>query len=88
MEPLLKVENLRTAFGSLVAVDDVSFEVRKGETLGLVGESGSGKSVTAFSIIQPALGIGLTAITPSGIRTRTPSVALPSQPCGILRTAL
>src|SRR5687767_15860702 len=52
MEPLLKVENLKTTFGSLVAVDDVSFEVRKGETLRLVGESGSGKSVTAFSLIR------------------------------------
>ncbi|HJU41293.1 MAG TPA: ABC transporter ATP-binding protein [Vicinamibacterales bacterium] len=52
MEPLLSVHNLRTVFGPVVAVDGVSFEVRKGETLGLVGESGSGKSVTAFSIVR------------------------------------
>jgi peptide/nickel transport system ATP-binding protein len=55
-EPLLQVEHLTTGFpgpsGTLVAVNDVSFSIRPGETLCLVGESGSGKSLTAFSILR------------------------------------
>jgi peptide/nickel transport system ATP-binding protein len=56
MNALVEVKHMRTAFqtdqGEVVSVDDVSFELKPGETLGIVGESGCGKSVTSLSIMK------------------------------------
>ncbi|MEK5391088.1 dipeptide ABC transporter ATP-binding protein [Margalitia sp. FSL K6-0131] len=63
IEPLIKIENLKKSFpiqggvfgkkvGEVKAVDDISFFLQKGETLGLVGESGCGKSTTGRMILR------------------------------------
>lgn len=53
---LLEVQNLKTKFktddGTFFAVNDISFSLKKGQTLGIVGESGCGKSVTSLSIMR------------------------------------
>jgi microcin C transport system ATP-binding protein len=55
-QPLLRVHDLSVAFhqpsGTSVAVDRISFEIKRGECVALVGESGSGKSVSALSVLK------------------------------------
>jgi oligopeptide/dipeptide ABC transporter ATP-binding protein len=79
--PLLEVERLTVAFGPSTAVDGISFDVRKGETLGLVGESGCGKSTTALALMRllrdarvegvaRLVGENLMALDETGIRKR------------------
>lgn len=56
LETLLEVKNLNIQFnnetGTINAVDNLTFKLKKGETIGIVGESGSGKSVTALSLLK------------------------------------
>ena len=64
--PVLDVQGLKTVFktrgGEVHAVNDVSFNLKAGELLGVVGESGSGKSVTMMSLL------GLLPMPPAEIR--------------------
>ena len=56
IDTLLEVKGLKTYFfmdeGTVKAVEEAEFTIRRGQTVGVVGESGCGKSVTAFSILQ------------------------------------
>ena len=74
-DPVLRVERLRvevpTRRGTLVAVNDVSFDIAAGEVLGVVGESGAGKSLTGAAIIgllEPPLRIAGGSVTLAGRR--------------------
>ena len=66
--PLLDVKKIRKQFGGLVAVNDLSFEIRPGEILGLIGPNGAGKSTT-FSLVS-----GATALTSGDVVFRGESI--------------
>ena len=78
-DPILTVKNLKKYFptgkeGKFVkAIDDVSFEIRENEVVGLVGESGSGKSTTAYTIM------GMHAITSGAITYRGRDLSMPAK---------
>lgn len=55
-EPLLQVQAVRKEFGGLVAVNDISFDIRAGDIVGLIGPNGAGKSTT-FNLITGVLGL-------------------------------
>ena len=64
---LLKLEAVRKTFGGLVAVNDVSFEVKAGEIIGLIGPNGAGKSTT-FNLVTGVLQASAGAVTFNGER--------------------
>ncbi len=82
-EPVLEVKGLRKEFGTLVAVDDVSFALPEGGSLAIVGESGSGKTTVAKMIVgleRPTAGV----IQACGAARSTPAraTAAPKRPGG------
>jgi branched-chain amino acid transport system permease protein len=73
-EPLLQVDQVRKQFGGLVAVNDVSFDIRAGDIVGLIGPNGAGKSTT-FNLIT-----GVLKLTSGEVRWRGEKISgLPSR---------
>lgn len=83
-EPLLQVQAVRKEFGGLVAVNDISFDIRAGDIVGLIGPNGAGKSTT-FNLIT-----GVLSLTSGQVRYRGEAIGgLPSREVarrGISRT--
>jgi branched-chain amino acid transport system permease protein len=80
-EQLLQVEAVRKEFGGLVAVNDVSFDIRAGDIVGLIGPNGAGKSTT-FNLIT-----GVLSLTAGQVRFRGENIGgLPSR--GIARRGI
>jgi branched-chain amino acid transport system permease protein len=83
-EPLLQVQAVRKEFGGLVAVNDISFDIRAGDIVGLIGPNGAGKSTT-FNLIT-----GVLSLTSGQVRYRGEDIGgLPSREIarrGISRT--
>jgi ABC-2 type transport system ATP-binding protein len=78
MNSVLTCDGLRRTFGDLVAVDDVSFEVRAGETYGLLGPNGAGKTTT-ISIVAGLLTADAGSVTVAGKPVTTRTVQAKSQ---------
>lgn len=82
--PILRIEGARKVFGGLVAVNDVSFDVREGELVGLIGPNGSGKT-TMLNLVSGALKPTAGMISLAGARiSGRPAHAIARQ--GVART--
>ncbi|MBA3269138.1 MAG: ABC transporter ATP-binding protein [Acidobacteria bacterium] len=81
---MLILENVRKAYGSLVAVDGLSLEVRRGEVLGLLGPNGAGKSTTVnlcIGLLAPDS--GRVSVTGNGPATGDPTIAAVRSTIGV-----
>lgn len=71
---MIRAEHLRKVYGSLVAVDDLSFEIARGETFGLLGPNGAGKTTTIHMVLGAVHSDGGTVVIGDVSDTRRPEV--------------